>query len=174
MNISEVQIDKQGRLPETGAAICNWAVWSPEIQGKTACDRKHYHYVRRESNGRKERAYGQSCSTADCGKRKEPKGILYPAEELDKGRLNRFNTKEECVVAALKYFGKKEATIKETEELVKKFLQKEVKLMAGTFIIGEPNSPGNLFQYSESRRKPAQPVLMTVQRLFSLKLISDH
>lgn len=50
--------------------------------------------------------------------KKEPKGILYPAEELAKA-AHRFNTKEECVVAALKYFGKKEATIKETEELCK-------------------------------------------------------
>lgn len=44
---------------------------SPAIGGcamTKECDRKHYHYVRRESNGRKERAYGQSCSTADCGK----------------------------------------------------------------------------------------------------------
>ena len=59
-------------------------------------------------------------------KRKSLKAFCILAEELAKA-AHRFNTKEECVVAALKYFGKKEATIKETEELVKKFLQKEVK-----------------------------------------------
>ena len=58
--------------------------------------------------------------------KKEPKGILNPADELANA-AQPFNKNEECEVTALKYFGKKEATIKETEELVKKFLQKEVK-----------------------------------------------
>ena len=58
--------------------------------------------------------------------KKEPKGILYPAKELAKA-AHRFNTKEECVVAALKYFGKKEATIKETEESPNNDLDKELE-----------------------------------------------
>lgn len=51
---------------------------------------------------------------------------LYPAEELAKAH-KRFGTKEECVAAALRFYGKKEATINETQKLVKEFLNKEVK-----------------------------------------------
>lgn len=57
---------------------------------------------------------------------KVKKESVYSAAELAKA-AHRFGTKEECVVAALRYYKKVEATIKETEELVKKFLNKEVK-----------------------------------------------
>ena len=39
----------------------------------------------------------------------------------------RFGTRKECVAAALKYYGKDKATLKEAKELVNKFLSKEVK-----------------------------------------------
>lgn len=57
---------------------------------------------------------------------KRAKEAVYSVAELSKA-AHRFGTKEECVVAALRYYKKAEATIKETEELVKKFLNKEVK-----------------------------------------------
>lgn len=51
---------------------------------------------------------------------------VYPAADLIKS-AHRFHTKKECVAAALSFYGNKEATIKEAEALVKKFLQREVK-----------------------------------------------
>lgn len=57
---------------------------------------------------------------------KPAKESVYPAADLIKS-ARRFHTREECVAAALNFYGKREATIKETEELVKKFLQREVK-----------------------------------------------
>lgn len=57
---------------------------------------------------------------------KTEKESVYPAADLIKS-AHRFHTREECVAAALSFYGKKEATIKETEGLIKKFLQREVK-----------------------------------------------
>lgn len=54
------------------------------------------------------------------------KDTVYSAAELIKS-AHRFKTREECVAAALSYYGKRKATIKETEVMVKKFLQREVK-----------------------------------------------
>lgn len=53
------------------------------------------------------------------------KESVYPAEVLIKA-ANRFRTREECVEAALRFYGKEKATIKETDEMVKKFLKREV------------------------------------------------
>lgn len=50
---------------------------------------------------------------------------LYSAEELARA-ASRFGTQEECVIAALNYYKKDSATIKEAESLIKKFLIKEV------------------------------------------------
>lgn len=57
---------------------------------------------------------------------KPEKESVYLAADLIRS-AHRFHTREECVAAALNFYGKKEATIKETEELVKRFLQREVK-----------------------------------------------
>ena len=54
------------------------------------------------------------------------KESVYPAADLIKS-AHRFYTREECVAAALSFYGKTEATIKEAEGLVRKFLQREVK-----------------------------------------------
>lgn len=51
---------------------------------------------------------------------------VYTAEELAHAAA-RMGTKEECIVAALDYYDVKEATIKDAEAYVKKFLAKEVK-----------------------------------------------
>ena len=51
---------------------------------------------------------------------------VYSFDELV-GAAGRFYTKRECVAAALKKAGKKEATMKEAELLVRKFLNKEVQ-----------------------------------------------
>ncbi len=51
---------------------------------------------------------------------------VYSAEELSNAAI-RFGTRKECVAAALKYYGKDRATVKEAKELVSKFLSKEVK-----------------------------------------------
>lgn len=62
----------------------------------------------------------------------EPKKItvskesVYSAEELANAP-QMFGTRKECVAAALKFYGKKEATVKEAQELIRKFLGKEVK-----------------------------------------------
>ena len=66
----------------------------------------------------------QKEKTASSGK--PAKESVYPAVDLIKS-ARRFHTREECVTAALNFYGKREATIKETEELVKKFLKREVK-----------------------------------------------
>lgn len=62
---------------------------------------------------------------AAAPKKTEP-ATVYPADELIKA-AKRFNTMPECVDAALRYFGKTEATLEETQKLVKDFLGKEVK-----------------------------------------------
>lgn len=54
------------------------------------------------------------------------KESVYPAADLIRS-AHRFHTRKECVAAALSFYGKKEATIKEAEGLVRKFLQREVK-----------------------------------------------
>lgn len=51
---------------------------------------------------------------------------VYSAEELSNA-ADRFGTRKECVAAALKYYGKDRATVKEAKELINKFLSKEVK-----------------------------------------------
>lgn len=51
---------------------------------------------------------------------------VYSAEELSDA-AGRFGTHKECVAAALKYYGKDRATVKEAKELINKFLSKEVK-----------------------------------------------
>ena len=51
---------------------------------------------------------------------------VYTFDELIKA-AGRFHTKKECVAAALKKAGKKEATLKEAELLVRNFLNKEVR-----------------------------------------------
>lgn len=56
----------------------------------------------------------------------EQASAMYSVAELAKA-AKRFGTKEECVVAALDYYGIENATIKEAQEIVKKFLNKEVK-----------------------------------------------
>ena len=66
---------------------------------------------------KKENASKKSVSEGDT---------VYSAEELANAP-QMFGTRKECVAAALKYYGKKEATVKEAQELVRKFLSKEVK-----------------------------------------------
>jgi len=62
-------------------------------------------------------------------KEKAPKKIaepVYSAQELSNA-ADRFGTRKECVAAALRYYGKDRATVKEAKELVNKFMSKEVK-----------------------------------------------
>ena len=54
------------------------------------------------------------------------RNALLRPEELSNA-ASRFGTRKECVAAALKYYGKDRATVKETKELVSKFMSKEVK-----------------------------------------------
>lgn len=56
----------------------------------------------------------------------EQAAAMYSVAELSKA-ANRFGTKEECVIAALGYYGVENASIKDAQEIVKKFLNKEVK-----------------------------------------------
>lgn len=50
----------------------------------------------------------------------------YPIEELAAAAENRFHTRPECVVAALKLAKLDKASITKTEKLVKEFLEREV------------------------------------------------
>lgn len=52
---------------------------------------------------------------------------VYSASELAANAKQVFGTRQECVAAALKAAGKTECTIAEANEIVKRFLKKEVK-----------------------------------------------
>ena len=52
---------------------------------------------------------------------------VYSVRELAANARKIFNTRQECVVAALKVEGKTEYTVSEAKEIVEKFLKKEVK-----------------------------------------------
>lgn len=61
--------------------------------------------------------------------RKEPesKESIYTAKELANNARKLFNTRPECVAAALKSAKKECCSISETKEIVKKFMKKEIK-----------------------------------------------
>ncbi len=58
---------------------------------------------------------------------KAPAESEYTIEELADGAGNIFNTRRECVVAALKVAGVTMCTVSKAKELVDAFLKKEVK-----------------------------------------------
>ena len=58
---------------------------------------------------------------------KAPAESEYTIEELADGAGNIFNTRRECVVAALKVAGVTTCTVSKAKELVDAFLKKEVK-----------------------------------------------
>lgn len=59
--------------------------------------------------------------------KKAPAESVYTVSELAGNARSVFGTMQECVVAALKTDGKAEYTVSEAKEIVRKFLQKEVK-----------------------------------------------
>lgn len=59
--------------------------------------------------------------------KKCPKAPVYSSRELMDNAKDIFNTRQECVGAALKAAGKEECTVAEAKEIVRKFLKKEVK-----------------------------------------------
>lgn len=59
--------------------------------------------------------------------KKEKQRSVYSLNELAANARNLFNTRQECVVAALRDAGKTECTVSEAKEIVSKFLKKEVK-----------------------------------------------
>lgn len=71
-------------------------------------------------------ANAQASTKEKAPRKSEPVETVYTAEELSNAS-ERFGTRKECVAAALKYYGKDKATLKEAKELVNKFLSKEVK-----------------------------------------------
>lgn len=52
---------------------------------------------------------------------------VYPVSELAANAKKVFETRQECVAAALKAAGKTECTVTEAKEIVEKFLKREVK-----------------------------------------------
>ena len=70
-------------------------------------------------------ANAQASTKEKAPRKREAVETVYTAEELSNAS-ERFGTRKECV-AALKYYGKDKATLKEAKELVNKFLSKEVK-----------------------------------------------
>lgn len=60
-------------------------------------------------------------------KQKVQNESVYSVKELAGNAGAIFGTRQECVVAALKLDGKTEYTVSEAQEIVEKFLKKEVK-----------------------------------------------
>lgn len=52
---------------------------------------------------------------------------VYPVNELAANARKVFGTRQECVVAALKTAGITECTVTNAKDIVKRFLEKEVK-----------------------------------------------
>lgn len=59
--------------------------------------------------------------------KKEKKESVYKISELAANARKLFNTRQECVVVALKAGGKMEYTTSEAKTIIEKFLKKEVK-----------------------------------------------
>ena len=55
------------------------------------------------------------------------KESVYSVKELSANSKKLFDTRQECVAAALKAAGKTECTVSEAKKIVEKFLKKEVK-----------------------------------------------
>lgn len=89
------------------------------VQGKAEKKEKPVEAAR----GKVESVQGQ----AEGKEKNHAKGPIYLAEELAGNARNIFNTRQECVSAALEAAGKEECTVAEAKEIVKKFLEKEVK-----------------------------------------------
>lgn len=64
---------------------------------------------------------------APAEEQKAQKESVYSVKELAANAKKIFNTRQECVVVALKVDGKAEYTVSEAKEIVEKFLKKEVK-----------------------------------------------
>lgn len=58
---------------------------------------------------------------------KVQKESVYSVKELADNARKIFNTRQECVVAALKVDGKAEYTVSDAKVIVEQFLKKEVK-----------------------------------------------
>ena len=58
---------------------------------------------------------------------KTPQEAFYSANELAANAGTIFNTRAECVFAALKAAGKTGCTVSEAKDIVEKFLKREVK-----------------------------------------------
>lgn len=52
---------------------------------------------------------------------------VYSVNELAANARKLFETRQECVVAALRAAGKSECTVSEAKKIVEKFLKKEVR-----------------------------------------------
>lgn len=69
----------------------------------------------------------EQSTEAPAQKRKVQKESVYSVKELAANARKIFDTRQECVVAALRVDGKSEYTVSEAKEIVEKFLKKEVK-----------------------------------------------
>ena len=58
---------------------------------------------------------------------KTPQESVYSVSELAANARKIFDTRQECVAAALRAAGKSECTVSEAKKIVEKFLKKEVK-----------------------------------------------
>lgn len=58
---------------------------------------------------------------------KAPQESVYSVNELAANARKLFETRQECVVAALRAAGKSECTVSEAKKIVEKFLKKEVR-----------------------------------------------
>lgn len=72
-------------------------------------------------------ALAQSTDAAQTASRKEKKESVYSAEEFVENAEDIFQTKPECVQAALRENGITECTKTEAKNAVEKFMKKEVK-----------------------------------------------
>lgn len=66
-------------------------------------------------------------NVAEVKETEKPKESVYAASELANSASLRFNTRPECVAAALKSANVTECTLSQAKEIVDKFIKKEVK-----------------------------------------------
>lgn len=86
--------------------------------------------AKRELGEEQPKAVQEEKTADDAGEVRTPKKITeseYTAEELAANAEKIFNTRSECVAAALKTADVTKCSISKAKEIVKKFLTKEVK-----------------------------------------------
>lgn len=77
-----------------------------------------------ETAGSKAEVAQEQASKKEQKTAKEP---VYSVSELAANAKEIFGTRQECVLAALKAVRKSECTVSEAQEVVEKFLKREVK-----------------------------------------------